>query len=486
MKWHWFAGGGLAILFAVLLAFRLDVFSTTGHPLPVVNSSEQKSLRNEEQWMSIMQGKRKVGYAHRTMVKTEQGYRQEESVLMRINTMGVVQDMRMKTESDLNADMTLSAFNFELESQLFRFFVKGEIKGKKATILYGMPASPKKIILPLQEIPRLSNGIYDAVRGKNLKKGDEAVVFVLDPASMGQRPVRLEILDEERITIMGRDRKVRKVAVDFMGARQFAWLGEEGDVLREEGLLGMTIEQVSKEQATDKLSLVAGADLTEVASIPANRTIEDPDHLTNLVVRLTRIETGLFNLEGGRQHYKGQVLTIEKEAWPPKPSRNAVSAENEAFLKPSPFIQSTDPLIRRQLKEIISSRDSDVGKAEKIVQWIYQRIEKRPVLSVPNAVETLENRMGDCNEHAVLLAAMARAAGIPAQIEAGLVYQRGRFYYHAWNVLYLGQWVTADAVFGKMPADVTHIRLVRGGAERQIDLMGALGKLKLEILETEK
>ena len=65
---------------------------------------------------------------------------------------------------------------------------------------------------------------------------------------------------------------------------------------------------------------------------------------------------------------------------------------------------------------------------------MYQNIQKRPVLSVPNALETLRNRVGDCNEHAVLLAALARAAGIPAQVEAGLVYQKGRFYYHAWNV----------------------------------------------------
>jgi len=48
---------------------------------------------------------------------------------------------------------------------------------------------------------------------------------------------------------------------------------------------------------------------------------------------------------------------------------------------------------------------------------------------------------------------------------------RGRFYYHAWNALFLGKWITADAVMGKMPADVTHIRLVRGEADRQIDLM---------------
>jgi len=90
--------------------------------------------------------------------------------------------------------------------------------------------------------------------------------------------------------------------------------------------------------------------------------------------------------------------------------------------------------------------------------------------------------MGDCNEHAVLTAALLRAAGVPAQIEAGLVYQNGRFYYHSWNLAYAGNWITVDAVFNQIPADVTHIRLTRGEGGVQLDLLGVMGKIKLEVL----
>ncbi len=79
-----------------------------------------------------------------------------------------------------------------------------------------------------------------------------------------------------------------------------------------------------------------------------------------------------------------------------------------------------------------------------------------------NALETLKNRMGDCNEHAVLFAAFARAAGVPSQIEVGLVHLRGRFYYHAWNSVFLGKWITVDALMNQIPADVTHISLGQG------------------------
>jgi hypothetical protein len=486
IPWHWVAGAGFALLFAILLVIRLDVFSKPDQIFPWRSTPIVKPLRSDDHWMAITQGKRKIGYAHRTLTTTEKGYRLEESVLMRINTMGVVQDMRMKTHSDLHADMSLSAFNFDLQSHLFRFSVRGVIDGEKATIHYGTPTALRKIVLPLQETPHLSNSMFDSLRGKNLKTGDEIVIYVFDPASMGQRPVRLKVMGEQTITVMGRERKALKLDVDFMGSRQFAWLGEEGDVLREEGMLGMTLERVTKEEALDGLTLLASADLTEVASIDVNIAIDDLDAVTKIIIRLTNIDTKSLFLNGGRQHFKNNLLTIEKESWPVAAVKKEPAGDIAQFLRPSPFVQSDDPLIVQQVKKIISPWDNDAVRAKKIMDWLYRNIEKRPVLSVPNATETLENRVGDCNEHAVLLAAMARAAGIPAQIEAGLVYQRGRFYYHAWNVLYLGEWITADATLGKMPADVTHIRLVRGGADRQIDLMGVIGKLKLEIVELTK
>jgi hypothetical protein len=65
----------------------------------------------------------------------------------------------------------------------------------------------------------------------------------------------------------------------------------------------------------------------------------------------------------------------------------------------------------------------------------------------------------------------------------GLVYTRDRFYYHAWNELYLGGWITADALMGQMPADVTHIKFVEGDLDRQAEMLRVIGHVKLTILE---
>jgi hypothetical protein len=46
----------------------------------------------------------------------------------------------------------------------------------------------------------------------------------------------------------------------------------------------------------------------------------------------------------------------------------------------------------------------------------------------------------------------------------------------------LGRWITVDAVFNQIPADVSHIRFVTGSPSRQLDLMGIIGNIKLRVL----
>ncbi len=420
---------------------------------------------------------------------TEAGSRFSESIFMRINTMGIVQPLTVRTDAELKPDRTLSKFQFDLASNLFRFTARGEIVGKKLTIRVGTPGEERERIVDLAEAPYLGGGILESLGAFGLKPGEGRTLPVFDPASLGQRPVRITFIGEEPLTIMGKSRQARKLSVDFAGVKQFAWVDPDGSVLREEGILGIVLERVTREEALAGLEGAVSADLTEIAAISSSKPIEDAAALKVLKVRLEGLPEGRFSLDGGRQTYRDGVMTIRRESLSGPPIRSEGAGELTAFLKATPLIQSDHPKIRQKVTEIIAPGDPDQVKADKLVAWVNGNLEKRPVLSVPNALETLENKVGDCNEHAALLAAFARAAGIPADVEAGVVYLRGRFFYHAWNVLYLrdrGGWVTADAVLGQMPADVTHIRFVRGEADRQLDLVGLIGRLKLDILEMQR
>jgi len=484
IKHHWIIGSLFILLFAFLLILRLGILEEgeAEHKGDRIFTAQIKT--DQETWMNIFQQGKKMGYAHRQFYKTVEGYRIVESVFMQINIMGMLQDIRFKTEGNFHPDLTLSSFDFKLQSSLFRFKARGVLQDKILTLFTYQLGSEQKIDLPLEKESTLSLGLLKALNHEDLKPGDSRTFHVFDPATMTQRPVKVVVLTEETIPIMGHQKKAKKVSVHFMGVPQFAWIGEDGTVLKEEGSLGIGLEQVTKDEALNKMTLSRGEDLIEVVSLPANKILPHVSRLQELKIKIDGIENGESFLNGGRQSLKNKILTIRKESVSNLPSSikgEMVFEDGKTYLESTLFIQSDHPEIQAKAREMVSTDDPTLVKAKRLVTWVNKNIQKRPVLSVPNALETLHHRVGDCNEHAVLLAALARASGIPAQVEAGLGYQKGRFYYHAWNVLYLGAWITTDAVMDQLPSDVTHIRFVRG-TERQIDLVQMIGRVRLEIL----
>jgi hypothetical protein len=482
IRLQWFIGSFFILLFIFLLMFRLGVIRKSeedgNHLLPT------RIQADRETWMNIYQQEQKIGYVHRQIFRALEGYKILESVFLQVNTMGMMQDLRFKTVGSLKPDLTLSSFDFELFSSLFRFKARGIVKDKTLTLSMASGAGPEqKLNLPLKKDVHLSAGLLEILSARDLRPGESRTFTVFDPITATERSVKILVVEEETIFVMEREQRVKKVSVEFMGVSQFAWIGEDGAALREEGPLGIRLEQVAKEEALQKIALLPGTDIAAFASIPSNRIIPSVDHVKELKLTLTGVNERVLFLEGDRQSFQGRVLIIRKEPVSgllSLPQAQRASEEMKKYLEPTPFIQSDHPEIQAKVMEIISPDDPMVVKVGKLVEWVYKSLQKRPVLSVPNALEILRHRVGDCNEHAMLLTALARAAGIPAQMEAGVVYQRGRFYYHAWNVLFLGAWVTADATSGQFPADVTHIRLIRG-MEHQIDLMRVIGRMKIHI-----
>ncbi len=470
----------IIIVFLILLAVRLELFKEKSFD----QSAKQKKAawHPSETWMNIYQNTKKIGVLHRTFNPLNNGHFQtSENVTMQINTMGVIQALNIATESDLNPDMTFSSFSFELNSSLFHFNARGYVSKNKLILYTGLPPSQQKTVIPIKDIPHISGNIYEAAFRGGLERSVTRDFSIFDPSTLGIRRVSVTRHADEIIPVMGKRVLTQKLCADFMGATNCAWLANDGEVLRESGILGLSMEKVNAEQARTGIPPNGSADMTQIASIPSNLIIPEPSKLTAIAIKLTGIRSQGLLLQGGRQNFDQNILTITRESISATAQQAPVPPVFQKYLQPSPLIQSADAKIRAQVEKIILPADSSQVKLRKIVQWVYRTLEKKPVLSVPNALEVLKNKTGDCNEHAVLTAALLRAAGIPTQIEMGLIYLNGRFYYHAWNLAYIGQWVTVDTVFNQIPADVTHLCLVRGEGAEQLDLLGLMGNIKLEV-----
>ncbi len=476
-------------VFVALMLVRLGVFDYMRARPKAIDASALTSVPGKESWLNIYQNKRKIGFSHSRLTPTGDGYQLHENVVMRINTMGMIQDIRLKTDSRLNADMSLSDFELMISSGQFQFTAKGRVNGTNLTLLTsGTGEAERRIETVIKEKPYLTAGVIGAVSAMQTSPGEAYAFEVFDPTTMGQQTVRVDIVGPEQLAISGSNLEATKIALSFKGATQYAWIDSNGELIKQSGLLGIRMEKTTRKEALNQADIQSSEDLTLRASVPLKTPIPTPDKLKHLTLSISGTSTESLQLTGGRQQYDGGKLRIEKESLEDLP-RQLATAEfsqlEEIFLRPEPLIQADNPRIKQLVKTIIGqdTRISPLEKIRLLTDWIHKNIEKRPVVAVPDALSTLENRMGDCNEHAMLLAAMARAAQIPTRVEAGLVYLKGRFYYHAWNLVYLGRWVSVDALFGQLPADVTHIRLVTGSQQQQLDLIGLIGKVKIDVID---
>lgn len=149
--------------------------------------------------------------------------------------------------------------------------------------------------------------------------------------------------------------------------------------------------------------------------------------------------------------------------------------------RPSEWLQSDDPRIVAAVAPVAAMQVSDARKMEILTGKARGYLGEIDFAGHFSASETMDRRRGDCTEAAVLLAAFARAAGIPARTASGYVYSRERYHGvsnvfmpHSWTVAFVdGRWRSYDAALNEF--DTTHIALTIGDGD--LRSMAASGQL---------
>jgi transglutaminase-like putative cysteine protease len=300
---------------------------------------------------------------------------------------------------------------------------------------------------------------------------------------MSNTPIEMVVEGKEKVLL--RDKKIEcyRIKSVFKGITIRSWLDEEGNTIKEESPLGLILIKESKADALSENWSETTKDIIAASAISVNKpiTLKSPSYLK---VRLGNINLKEFNISQGRQQLTGDVLEVFKEKMSGVDSYSIPHRGSLLkYLDPTPFIQSDNKTIIKKAQEIISNEKDALEAVNLINMWVYQNIEKKPTLSIPSALDVLKVKVGDCNEHATLFVALCRSVGIPSKLCAGIVYNQGSFYYHAWSDVFVGRWISVDPTMNQLPADATHIRFVEGGLDKQLEIIKLIGVLKLEVLD---
>jgi hypothetical protein len=456
-------------------------------PPPIaLRSAEKITETSEESWGIFYRGDR-IGYATQKITPGAQGYQVLDHSVLRLQLLGTTQNVTTRLDMNADPEWALRRFQFELRSNEIRFIARGDVSPGKLRLEVESAGNITKREISLTQSPFLLTALKPYVVTQQLEPGKEHYFSTFDPSTLSQQMTSVVIEGREYIRIGERTEPAIRLRQRFKGLTVVSWVDGLGRTLKEESPAGLSLVRESPQQArllSDSSSV--SLDLITQSSIPPDKPIARPERIQTLRLRLDGINLANFPLaNGGRQRLNEDQLEIRREAGSriasfPIPLKDW---RFSAFIQATPFMQSDHPRIRALAHKILNGERDARNAVLRIKDWVYREIAKQPTVSIPSALEVLETKKGDCNEHTVLFNALARAAGIPAKTVVGLVYLRGAFYYHAWSEVWLGQWISLDPVFNQFPADATHVKFIEGDIDRQVDILQLIGNLKIQVIE---
>lgn len=341
------------------------------------------------------------------------------------------------------------------------------------------------------------------LREQPLKEGEQRGFDVFLPEFA--KVARLDLKGGARETIgllEGAEQSLQKVTVRnslLPGIPMDMWLDEKGRALKTStSLLGtemitytVTQTEALKKLDGEELDFAVGT-LVKVQEIPRayeagevvyKLTLPSPEAVETLPAALNQHK----NLLAGNE----VELRVTRERLPATAEIKPAEAE---FTAPTKYLQSDDAEVRKHARAAVGDATDPVEKCRRMEGYVAVTLKNKNFsTAMASAGEVARTLEGDCTEHAVLLAGMLRAEGIPARVAVGLVYvgKDPSFGGHMWTEACLnGEWHALDGTLGQGGTTAVHLKfgdssLAEEGlsqSELFVPLITILGKLKIEVV----
>jgi hypothetical protein len=463
------------VLFGALLQRELFVKQIDLREAQVIKKAQ------ETDFVGIYFHNQRIGYVkNRLTANTEtSGFTLAQDAILHLNILGETHRIRMQIAAGLTTTLLLQDFSFQLSSPLYSMNARGTVTGQRVdfTIRTGKDTIKDSVVLARPPFLPINRRSYLLSQG--LKKGDKLSIPYFDPFSLTGKDTLVEYNGIDKVLVQGRIHTLHHFIESFAGVRISTWLNDSGKVIKEESPAGFVFIAEPEFKATDIVTSGARELLRSVA-VPLTGTMPKLTGQTRIAYLLTLPEGAEFDLDRDRHQLTNNLLTVTMENLDAHQGPACRDAQEE--LATTPYIQAANSMILETAQDITQNITADFDKVRKLADWVFANLEKRPVLGIPDALTTLHNRRGDCNEHAALFGALARSVGIPTRVVAGVTFHEGFFYYHAWNEVCLGnRWLSLDTTKNQLPADLTHIKFAAGEIKNMVQIGALINNLAIAV-----
>lgn len=346
-------------------------------------------------------------------------------------------------------DAGLSQFEFSLESLDHAFYLSGEIDDGSMNLDIETAGEHYPLSFPIGKNVLLSSSMGSTTLNlPQLEVGEEVLVDSFDPMTLSKGKARIKCIAEEDLVLDQGTVRTKVITTKLAGITTKFWVSQQEETLQIVTPFGFTFRKTTQEAAMAALDDTATRGLMDTLSIrPTGLLPKRGAH--RMKFRISGLPPAVRPPSDGIQtQVEDDVYVVVSGDRVAKGPHELPTPED---LSGDPFVQVDHPDIRKQATLIVEGAADNEEKARRIYDWVYENVEKTLVLSFPSAIEVLESRQGDCNEHTVLYTALARSLEIPTRIAIGVVWsnQLGGFYYHAWPEVHLDTWIPMDPTLGQ-------------------------------------
>lgn len=449
-------------------------------------------IKERENWMGIYLKDKKIGYSGNSIKKEgKETFKITDETFMKLKFSNQVYDAYVSGSAIVKKDLSPVSFSMNVLTSVYTVNISGVIKGNKVEVTVLSGGSTYKKTYPFPKSTYIPILLDQTLIRQNLETGKTYKLQVFDPETLSSgQYMSITLKKKEKIG----NEDIFVFEKYYKDMKTTSWVNQNGEIVKEENDFGLKTIREPKEIALAKGKIQAG-ELISLSSIPSNVLIENSRDLSFLKLTMRGVKNFTIPqtlMQKATKQGEAVILEIKKEnAGQKYQAETLPDTLKKEYLQPSAFIQSNDENIVNKTMEITADDTTDLQKAKRLSKWVFDNLQKIPTFSIPSAVSVMKEKKGDCNEHSVLLAAMLRAAGIPARMSVGLLYlppqgifssDKGGFYYHAWVEAYIsGNWHAFDPTIGQNYPDATHIKLIDGDLDRQSEIVRLIGKIKIKV-----
>jgi len=484
-----------------------DVSAQTSDGTEIVPKIEPR-----ETWdVYLLQGKR-IGYG-KTTIRSEVQEGQNVVVISGLNHLAVKRAGQTTEEDILTTSVEaplgrMLRFQSEIRMGKTPIHTAGRVRGKQLDIdVSGTEAGPIRTSLAWPSECQGPYAIEQSLMQKPMQPGEHRVLksFVvgfnqvadIELTAKDYEPTKLlhgayDLLRIETLTRLADDQKIE-------GA---VWTDRTGDALKTYSqAMGLETFRATKVEALEKADVVE-LDLLPGTMIKVSRPLAHA-HQTKQVryrVHLRGGDPASVFVTGPMQAVKSiDPQTAEITVYALRPGLPAGNAHapadppSEDDLQPNSFIQSDDPVIVADARKAVGGETDPWKTVVALERYVHDEVKQKNFSQAfATASEVARSLEGDCTEHAVFLAALCRARGIPARVAIGLVYIQGdqAFGYHMWAEAYIDKrWIPLDGTLAQGGIGSGHLKIqhtnLKGASAYSafLPVVQVLGRLSIEVLD---